>query len=126
MTWGLLRHGAMNAVFGGIHGPSTLGSHLRSYTWGNVAQLEKASREFLADGALCPSAHRHCRDPGTLHRELPRTVENCRDLSRRSTGMHGIFPLVKKTDAQDAPSGNEDQQAPDPSGSKPVFRLCYD
>jgi hypothetical protein len=38
---------------------------------------------------------------GTLHRELPRTVENCRDLSRRSTGMHGIFPLVKKTDAQD-------------------------
>jgi hypothetical protein len=51
--------------------------------------------------ALCPSAHRHCRDPGTLHRELPRTVENCRDLSRRSTGMHGIFPLVNKTDAQD-------------------------
>jgi hypothetical protein len=50
MTWGLLRHGAMNALFGGIRAPSTLGSHLRSYTWGNVAQPEKASREFLADG----------------------------------------------------------------------------
>jgi hypothetical protein len=44
----LLRHGAMSALFGGIRAPSTLGSHLRSYGWGNVSQLEKASREFLA------------------------------------------------------------------------------
>ena len=44
---GLLRHGAMSALFGGVRAPSTLGSHLRSYTWGNVAQLEKAGREFL-------------------------------------------------------------------------------
>ena len=34
----LLRHGAMDAVFGGMRAPSTLGSHLRSYTWGNVTQ----------------------------------------------------------------------------------------
>src|SRR5258707_5205108 len=45
---GVLRHGAMDALFGGVRAPSTLGSHLRSYTWGNVAQLEKAGREFLA------------------------------------------------------------------------------
>jgi len=38
----LLRHGAMNALSGGIRAPFTLGSHLRSYTWGNVSQLEKA------------------------------------------------------------------------------------
>ena len=43
----LLRHGAMDVLFGGIRAPSTLGSHLRSYTWGNVAQLEKAGRVFL-------------------------------------------------------------------------------
>src|SRR6476646_4452306 len=43
----LLRHGAMTALFGGVRAPSTLGSHLRSYTWGNVRQLEKAGREFL-------------------------------------------------------------------------------
>ena len=43
----LLRHGAMTALFGGVRAPSTLGSHLRCYTWGNVAQLEKAAREFL-------------------------------------------------------------------------------
>jgi hypothetical protein len=45
----LLRHGAMPALFGGIRAPSTLGSHLRSYTWGNVSQLEKAGREFLVN-----------------------------------------------------------------------------
>jgi len=45
----LLRHGAMGVLFGGIRAPSTLGSHLRCYTWGNVAQLEKAGRLFLAE-----------------------------------------------------------------------------
>jgi hypothetical protein len=43
----VLRHGAMSALFGGVRAPSTLGSHLRCYTWGNVSQLEKAGREFL-------------------------------------------------------------------------------
>jgi hypothetical protein len=46
---GLLRHGAMPEVFGGIRAPSTLGSFLRSFTWGNALQLEKASRQFLAE-----------------------------------------------------------------------------
>src|SRR5260370_5541002 len=45
----MLRHGAMDRLSGGIRAPSTLGSHLRSYTWGNVSQLEKAGREFLAE-----------------------------------------------------------------------------
>jgi Transposase DDE domain group 1 len=45
----MLRHGAMGRLFGGVRAPSTLGSHLRSYSWGNVAQLEKAGRELLAE-----------------------------------------------------------------------------
>src|ERR1700746_4033530 len=45
----LLRHGAMPDLFGGIRAPSTLGSFLRSFTWGNVRQLEKAGRELLAE-----------------------------------------------------------------------------
>jgi hypothetical protein len=45
---GLLRHGAMDVLFGGVRAPSTLGSHLRSYAWGNVLQIEKAGRELLA------------------------------------------------------------------------------
>src|SRR5229473_2915160 len=35
----LLRHGAMPGLFGGARAPSTLGSFLRSFTWGNVLQL---------------------------------------------------------------------------------------
>jgi hypothetical protein len=45
----VLRHGAMTALFGGVRAPSTLGSFLRSFTWGNVRQLEKAGRELLAE-----------------------------------------------------------------------------
>jgi Transposase DDE domain group 1 len=45
---GLLRHGAMGNLFGGVRAPSTLGSFLRSFTWGNVSQLQKAHRELLA------------------------------------------------------------------------------
>ena len=70
----LLRHGAMSTLFGGIRAPSTLGSHLRCYTWGNVAQLEKAGREFLAELARQVAAaarrghagvHRHRLDAET-------------------------------------------------------------
>jgi hypothetical protein len=51
----LLRHGAMPDLFGGIRAPSTLGSHLRSYTWGNVRQLEMVNRLLLAGLARrCP------------------------------------------------------------------------
>ena len=45
----LLRHGAMADLFGGIRAPSTPGSHLRSFTWGNVRQLEKVNRQLLAE-----------------------------------------------------------------------------
>lgn len=44
---GLLRHGAMAKVFGGVRAPSTLGSFLRAFTWGNVSQLQKVHREAL-------------------------------------------------------------------------------
>ena len=44
----VLRHGAMPEVFEGIRAPSTLGSFLRSFTWGNVRQLEKVSGLLLA------------------------------------------------------------------------------
>jgi hypothetical protein len=45
----LLRHGAMETLFGGVRAPSTLGSFLRSFTWWNVSQLNRAHREFLAN-----------------------------------------------------------------------------
>ncbi len=45
----VLRHGAMPDLFAGVRAPSTLGSFLRSFTFGNVRQLEKVNRELLAE-----------------------------------------------------------------------------
>jgi hypothetical protein len=57
---GLLRHGAMDVLSGGVRAPSTPGSHLRAYAWGNVLQIEKAGRELLTrlsrEAPLLPGA----------------------------------------------------------------------
>jgi hypothetical protein len=45
----VLRHGAMLELFGGIRAPSTLGSFLRSFSWGNVRQLDAVARRLLAE-----------------------------------------------------------------------------
>ena len=36
----LVRHGGMDKVFAGSRAPTTLGTHLRAYTFGHVRQLE--------------------------------------------------------------------------------------
>jgi Transposase DDE domain group 1 len=43
-----LRHGGMDKLFDGIRAPSTLGSFLRAFTWGNVRQLDTVARQMLA------------------------------------------------------------------------------
>jgi hypothetical protein len=44
----LLRHGGMGKLFNGAYAPSTLGSFLRSFTFGHVRQLDAVSGRFLA------------------------------------------------------------------------------
>ena len=44
----LLRHGAMKRLFAGVRAPSTLGTFLRSFTFGHVRQLDAvASRPLI-------------------------------------------------------------------------------
>jgi hypothetical protein len=43
----LLRHGGMGKVFAGVYAPSTLGSFLRSFTFGHVRQLDAVAGRFL-------------------------------------------------------------------------------
>ena len=45
----LLRQAGMGRLFGGIRAPSTLGSFLRAFSWGNVRQLEAVNRRLLAE-----------------------------------------------------------------------------
>src|SRR3954449_1492612 len=43
----LLRHGGMGRVFTGAYAPSTLGSFLRSFTFGHVRQVDAVASRFL-------------------------------------------------------------------------------
>lgn len=43
-----LRDGAMESVFGGVTAPSVPGTHLPSYTPGNVRQVHRGHRELTA------------------------------------------------------------------------------
>lgn len=44
---GLLRHGAMRRLFSGVRAPSTLGTFLRSFTFGHVRQLDAVASRLL-------------------------------------------------------------------------------
>jgi hypothetical protein len=56
----LLRHGGMDRLFAGIRAPSTLGTFLRSFTFGHVRQLDSIAAAFLtalaATAPLLPGA----------------------------------------------------------------------
>jgi Transposase DDE domain group 1 len=43
----VLRHGGMRRLFRGVYAPSTLGSFLRSFTFGHVRQLDAVASRFL-------------------------------------------------------------------------------
>jgi hypothetical protein len=42
-----IRHGALPELFTGIRAPSTVGTFLRGFTWGNVRQLDAVARDTL-------------------------------------------------------------------------------
>ncbi|MGI8522194.1 MAG: IS1380 family transposase [Nocardioides sp.] len=44
----VLRHGGMDRVFTDLRAPSTLGTHLRAFTQGQIAQLDAVASRFLA------------------------------------------------------------------------------
>jgi Transposase DDE domain group 1 len=58
----LLRHGGMDRLFGGVRAPSTLGTFLRSFTFGHVRQLDAVAARVTAGLAavtpLLPGADR--------------------------------------------------------------------
>jgi hypothetical protein len=55
----LLRDGVMAALFGGIRAPSTLGSFLRSFTWGRCAAAGEGEPDAAGrSGPPCPAAAR--------------------------------------------------------------------
>jgi hypothetical protein len=98
----LLRHGGMRRVFGHAYAPSTLGSFLRSFTFGHVRQLDAVASRFVtalagraplvrqpADGKwLRESFHRGRPQPSTTNQPRLRPnqssscVSPCRSLEK--------------------------------------------
>jgi len=60
----LLRHGGMSRLFTGIRAPSTLGTFLRTFTFGHVRQLDAVASRFLValakNAPILPGADQGC------------------------------------------------------------------
>lgn len=64
----LLRHGGMGKVFAHAYAPSTLGSFLRSFTFGHVRQLDAVASRFLT--GLAAQAPLVVSTPGSAERVM--------------------------------------------------------
>ena len=49
----VLRHGGMGRIFDGLRAATTLGTHLRGYTFGHIRQLDAVASRFLTSLASC-------------------------------------------------------------------------
>src|SRR5512142_2798582 len=80
----LLRHGGMRRLFAGIRAPSTLGTFLRSFTFGHVRQLDSvaaASLTALATSTpLLPSADQ------VTYLDLDDTVRETHGYAKQGAG----------------------------------------
>ncbi len=93
----LLRHGAMDRLFGGFRAPSTLGTFLRTFTFGHVRQLDAVASRLLinlsATAPLLPGV-------GTLaYVDIDDTVKRTfgyakEGAGRGYTGVNGLNALL--------------------------------
>src|SRR3954454_12220787 len=70
----LLRHGGMGKVFTAAYAPSTLGSFLRSFTFGHVRQADAVASRFLLNLAEHTELLGGRQDAGTVLVDLDDTI----------------------------------------------------
>jgi hypothetical protein len=63
---GLLRHGALPGLFGGVRAPSTLGSFLRAFTWGTCCSCRWCTGRSWRSWPAAPGRAFRSRRAGTL------------------------------------------------------------
>jgi hypothetical protein len=80
----LLRHGGMGRLFAGVRAPSTLGTFLRSFTFGHVRQLDAVAARFLAGLAGVTPV---LRDAGQVaYLDIDDTVKATYGYAKQGTG----------------------------------------
>jgi hypothetical protein len=81
----LLRHGGMGRLFTGVRAPSTLGTFLRSFTFGHVRQLDSIASAFLARLA---AASPLLPDAGTVaYVDVDDTVREVHGYAKQGVGF---------------------------------------
>ena len=93
----VLRSGGTASVIGGtVKAPSTLGTFLRSFRWGHVRQLDRVSRELLAQAWQAGAGP----GDGPLTIDLDSTICETYGLAKEGarhhgyTGQRGYHPLL--------------------------------
>jgi hypothetical protein len=93
----LLRHGGMGRLFTGIRAPSTLGTFLRTFTFGHVRQLDAVASRFLI--ALAKNAPLlPCADQG-VYLDIDDTIKATHGYAKQGaaygySGVKGLNALL--------------------------------
>lgn len=83
----VLRHGGMKKIFTSIYAPSTLGSFLRSFTFGHVRQLDAVASRFLvglaAEAPIVPAP----TDGGLMFVDVDDTIIEVHGPKKQGAGF---------------------------------------
>ena len=93
----VLRSGGTASVIGGtVKAPSTLGTFLRSFRWGHVRQLDRVSRELLAQAWQAGAGPGDAPLTIDLDSTICETYGRAKEGARRHgyTGQRGYHPLL--------------------------------
>ena len=105
----LLRHGGMGTVLPAGYAPSTLGSFLRSFTFGHVRQVDAVASRFLVNLAERTQLLGGREDMGPVHVDLDDTVVEVHGYAKQGaafgySGVRGLNAvLATVSTAQVAP-----------------------
>lgn len=84
---GLLRHGAMGKVFDRPYAPSTLGSFLRTFTFGHVRQVDAVASRFTLALAERTGLLGRSEDTGTVLVDLDDTIIEVHGYAKQGAGF---------------------------------------
>src|SRR4051812_10149479 len=95
----LLRHGGMGKVFTGAYAPSTLGSFLRSFTFGHVRQFDAVASRFLTGLAERTALLGSHADTGPVLVDLDDTIVEVHGYQKQGaafgySGVRGLNALL--------------------------------
>jgi hypothetical protein len=95
----LLRHGGMGRVFTGAYAPSTLGSFLRSFTFGHVRQVDAVASRFLLNLAEHTELLGSRQDTGTVVVDIDDTIIEVHGYQKQGaafgySGVRGLNALL--------------------------------